>query len=51
LDCYQSHCDWGEGQKAKNKTARQKKAAKAVAQFVLHALRDASLLLNSCSPP
>jgi nucleoside phosphorylase len=37
-------CDWGDGHKAKNKTARQKKAAKAAVQFVLHALQDAQLV-------
>jgi nucleoside phosphorylase len=37
-------CDWGDGQKSKNKTARQKKAAKNAAEFVVHALQQVPLL-------
>lgn len=36
-------CDWADGQKSKNKTARQKKAAKNAAQFLLQALQYAPL--------
>jgi hypothetical protein len=38
-----SICDWGEGKKSKNKTARQKKAASTAAKFVLHALQHAPI--------
>jgi len=36
-------CDWGDGQKAKNKEARQKKAARSAAEFLIHALQHAPL--------
>ncbi len=36
-------CDWGDGKKAKNKTARQKKAAKNSVQFFVQALQNAPL--------
>lgn len=38
-----SICDWADGQKSKNKVARQKKAARLAAEFVLHALKQAPL--------
>lgn len=37
-------CDWGDGHKSKNKTARQKKAAQSAAAFVLHALQQVAIL-------
>jgi nucleoside phosphorylase len=37
-------CDWGDGQKAKNKVARQKRAARSAAEFVLHALQQLPLM-------
>lgn len=36
-------CDWGDGKKSKNKKTRQQKAARNAAEFVLHALQQASL--------
>jgi nucleoside phosphorylase len=36
-------CDWGDGHKGKNKNARQKKAAKTAADFVLHTLQQVPL--------
>jgi nucleoside phosphorylase len=36
-------CDWADGNKSKNKTTRQKKAAKNAAQFVIQALQYAPL--------
>jgi nucleoside phosphorylase/tetratricopeptide (TPR) repeat protein len=36
-------CDWGDGQKAKNKKARQRKAAHSAAAFLVHALKQAQL--------
>ena len=36
-------CDWADGHKSKNKTARQKKAAGTAAQFVIQALQYAPL--------
>ncbi len=36
-------CDWADGTKSKNKTARQKKAAKNAAQFVVQALQYSPL--------
>jgi nucleoside phosphorylase len=36
-------CDWADGQKSKNKTARQKKAARSAVQFLIQALQYAPL--------
>jgi len=36
-------CDWADGKKARNKTARQKKAAKNSVQFFIQALQNAPL--------
>lgn len=36
-------CDWADGNKAKNKRARQKKAAKNAVQFLIQALQNAPL--------
>lgn len=36
-------CDWGDGKKSKNKTARQKKAAQNAAAFLIYALQQAPL--------
>ncbi len=42
-------CDWGDGQKTKNKKTRQKKAAKNAAEFLLHALQQARLNSRTAS--
>jgi nucleoside phosphorylase len=36
-------CDWADGNKSKDKTPRQKKAAKNAAQFLIQALQYATL--------
>jgi nucleoside phosphorylase len=42
-------CDWADGNKGRNKTGRQKKAALMAANFLVHALRHAAL--SESSPP
>jgi len=39
-------CDWADGKKAKNKKARQQKAARNAVQFVMFALQQAPLRLH-----
>jgi hypothetical protein len=36
-------CDWADGEKGKNKSGRQKKAAQNAAQFLMHALQQVPL--------
>ena len=36
-------CDWADGNEAKNKDARQKKASKNAADFLIHAFRQVPL--------
>lgn len=43
-------CDWADGNKAQDKDARQQQAAKNAAEFVVHALRHASLHRHDASP-
>jgi nucleoside phosphorylase len=43
-------CDWADGEKAKDKTARQGRAAKNAAKFVLHALQQVPLSQTTSAP-
>ena len=44
-------CDWADGNKAQDKDARQERAAKNAADFVVHALRHARLLREGAEAP
>lgn len=44
-------CDWADGQKAKDKDARQQLAAQNAAAFVLHALQQVPLKSNRAPSP
>lgn len=44
-------CDWADGEKNKEKTARQKRAARNATGFLVHAMRQVPLILTPESPP
>jgi len=43
-------CDWGDGEKSKEKTARQRKAAKNAVRFLVHAMAQTPLVLTPEGP-